>query len=221
VNRRGFVALAALTLPLVSRVSAAQRAGAPATEPSADELVARMLAFYAGTKTFKSAFKQHFATQESLSGVVTWQKPGLMSWRYAGSGSRIVADGTSLKIYERASKQLYVRPPGAPNQCTVALSFLLEPLQLEQAFKLTKADRKPRSETRWLLQAIPRQPNPACERAILHLDPQSYQVRRVWLMDAYGSRARFDFSASKLNTKPPAGEFVLEPPPGTNIITIR
>jgi outer membrane lipoprotein-sorting protein len=42
----------------------------------------------------------------------------------------------------------------------------------------------------------------------------------VWLMDAYGNRSRFDFSASKLNTNPTAGEFVLEPPPGTNIITI-
>jgi outer membrane lipoprotein carrier protein len=219
VNRRGFVALAALTLPLVSRVSSAQSAEAPTTEPSADELVARMLAFYSETKTFKSSFKQHFATLDSLSGVVTWQKPGQMSWRY-GSGDRIVADGTSLKIYARDSKQLYVRPPGTPNQCTVALSFLLERLELQQAFELTKADRKPRSETRWLLQAVPRQPNPACERAVFHLDPQSFQVRRVWLMDAYGNRSRFDFSASKLNTKPPPGEFVLEPPPGTNIITI-
>jgi outer membrane lipoprotein carrier protein len=220
VNRRGFVALAALTLPLVSRVSSAQSAEAPTTEPSADELVARMLAFYSGTKTFKSAFKQHFATLDSLSGVVTWQKPGLMSWRYAGSGNRIVADGTSLKVYERDSKQLYVRPPGTPNQCTLALSFLLKPLELQQAFKLTTADRRPRSETRWLLQAVPRQSNPACERAVLYLDPQSYQVRRVWVMDAYGNRSRFDFSASKLNTKPPVGEFELEPPPGTNIITI-
>jgi outer membrane lipoprotein carrier protein len=225
VKRRNFTALAvlALAVPLVSRSSGAQTAAA-AAGPSAEAIIDRVQAFYDKTKTFKSAFKQQYKvnaydkTRED-SGVVTFQKPGRMSWRYTSNGNRIVSDGTLLKIYEKDAKQMLVQPLDKGAQYTAALSFLLGQGQLKQNFKLTKQDAKlMKYPTGYVLEGIPLQPNPAVERVLFYIDAQTYQVRRVMLIDAQRNRNRFDFVTSEVNTKPAKGEFAFEPPPGTQII---
>ncbi len=226
MNRRSFTALAgfAFAAPLVSRSSAAQTSAVPAAGPSAEAIIDRVQAFYDKTKTFKSAFKQQYKipaydkTRDD-AGVVTFQKPGRMSWRYASNGNRIVSDGTLLKIYEKDAKQMVVQPFGAGAQYTAALSFLLGQGQLKQNFKLTKQDAKlMKYPSGYVLEGIPLQPNPACERVLFYIDAQTYQVRRVMLIDAQRNRNRFDFLSSEVNTPPPKGEFAFNPPPGTQII---
>ncbi len=225
MNRRNFaLAALALAVPVVPGVSVAQTAPLPAAGLSADAIIERVQAFYDKTKTFKSAFKQQYTipaydkTRQD-AGVVTFQKPGRMSWRYASNGNRIVSDGTLLKIYEKDAKQMLVQPLDKGAQYTAALSFLLGQGQLKQNFKLTKQDAKlMKYPTGYVLEGIPLQPNPACERVLFYIDAQTYQVRRVMLIDAQRNRNRFDFVTSEVNTKPPKGEFAFEPPPGTQII---
>lgn len=226
MKRRSFVALTALPLaaPFVPATAAAQSAPAPVAGPSADEIITRVQAFYDKTKTFKSAFKQHFTAEahgktREDTGVVTFQKPGRMSWRYPSNGNRIVSDGTLLKVYDNSAKQMLVQPLGNGAQYTAALSFLLGQGQLKQNFKLTKQDSKQmKYPTGYVLEGIPLQANPACERVLFYIDAQTYQMRRVMLIDAQRNRNRFDFVTSEVNTKPPKGEFAFTPPPGTHII---
>ena len=226
MKRRTFLALSALPLaaPFVTGSSAAQTAAAPGAGPSVDEIILRVQSFYDKTKTFKSAFKQHFKAEaydktRDEAGVVTFQKPGRMSWRYSSNGNRIVSDGKLLKVYEKEAKQMLVQPLGNGAQYTAALSFLLGQGQLKQNFKLTKQDAKlMKYPTGYVLEGIPVQPNPACERVLFYVDAQTYQMRRVMLIDAQRNRNRFDFVTSEVNTAPPRGEFAFEPPPGTQII---
>jgi outer membrane lipoprotein carrier protein len=226
VKRRAFAALAALALsvPLVAGSSAAQAPLTPIGGPSADEIIGRVQAFYDKTKTFKSTFKQQYkinayGKMREDTGVVTFQKPGRMSWRYPSNGNRIVSDGTLLKIYEKDSRRMLVQPLGSGAQYTAALSFLLGQGQLKQNFKLTKQDAKLlKYPSGYVLEGIPLQPNPAAERVLFYIDAQTSQVRRVILIDAQGNRNRFDFVTSEVNTKPPKGEFAFTPPPGTQVI---
>lgn len=72
----------------------------------------------------------------------------------------------------------------------------------------------------YVLIGEPVQPTSAYQRVVYYVDAESYQVRRVLIIDAQGNRNRFDFVTSKVNTKAPQGEFAFEPPPGTRIIRL-
>jgi outer membrane lipoprotein carrier protein len=226
MKRRAFAALAALALavPLIAGSSAAQAPVTPAASPTADEIIRRVQTFYDKTKTFKSAFKQQFIAfahgkTKNDSGSVMFQKPGKMSWRYASNGNRIVSDGTVLKVYEKDSKQMYVQPLDKGAQYAAALSFLTGQGQLNQNFTFTKQNAaQMKFPTGYVLEGVPLQPTPTYQRVLFYIDAQTYQVRRVMLIDVQGNRNRFDFVTSEVNTKPPKGEFAFTPPPGTQVI---
>ena len=73
-------------------------------------------------------------------------------------------------------------------------------------------------EAGYVLVGEPKDATPSYEKIFLYVDPQTYQVRRVLLLDAQSNRNRFDFVSPEVNKKLPANEFVFAPPPGTQII---
>jgi outer membrane lipoprotein carrier protein len=222
-------------LPLVARTSQADEpkkgpggapakpAAAPNPALSADEIATRVQAFYDKTSTFKAGFKQHYVapaydkTKDS-AGSVIFEKPGKMSWRYTSNGNRVVSDGKLIKIYEKDSKQMYEQPL-SKTQYPAALSFLTGQGKLQQNFKFSKEDSKQmKFESGYVLRGEPLQPTPAYEKVFFYVDAQTYQVRRVLIIDSQGNRNRFDFVTSEVNTKAPQGEFMFTPPPGTTVI---
>jgi outer membrane lipoprotein carrier protein len=237
MNRRHFAAFALLgiALPLVAGASRADepKKGAPAPKPapapaaasglSAAEIVSRVQAFYNKATTFKAGFKQRYTvpaydkTKDS-SGSVIFEKPGKMSWRYTSNGNRVVSDGKVIKIYEKENKQMYEQQL-SKTAYPDALSFLTGQGQLDQTFKFTKKDSKQmKFESGYVLEGTPLQPTATYDKVFFYVDAQTFQVRRVLIVDAQGNRNRFDFLTSEVNTKPPAGEFVFVPPQGTQVI---
>lgn len=238
MNRRNFAALAvvSIALPLVTGAShaeeakpagtkppAAAPAGSPGAGLSADEIVNRVQAFYDKTQTFKAGFKQRYVVKaydktKDSAGSVIFEKPGKMSWRYTSNGNRVVSDGQVIKIYEKENKQMYEQQL-SKTQYPAALSFLTGQGKLKQNFKFTKQDSKQmKFESGYVLAGDPLQPTAAYEKVFFYVDAQTYQVRRVLIVDAQGNRNRFDFVTSEVNTKPPQGEFAFTPPPGTQVI---
>jgi len=236
MNRRNFSAVAALTfaLPLVAGASHAEEPkkapaakSAPAAGPdgslSADEIVNRVQNFYDKTTTFKAGFKQRYIVKaydktKDSAGSVIFEKPGKMSWRYTSNGNRVVSDGTVIKIYEKENKQMYEQQL-SKTQYPAALSFLTGQGKLKQNFKFTKQDSKQmKFESGYVLAGDPLQPTAAYDKVFFYVDAQTYQVRRVLIVDAQGNRNRFDFITSEVNTKAPQGEFAFTPPPGTQVI---
>ena len=231
MNRRTFAfAALGLVLPLVARTSQADEpkkapaaAPAPAAGLSADEIATRVQAFYDKTSTFKAGFKQRYDApaydkRKDSAGSVIFEKPGKMSWRYTSNGNRVVSDGKVIKIYEKEANQMYEQPL-SKTQYPAALSFLTGQGKLKQNFKFTKEDSKQmKFESGYVLRGDPLQPTPAYERVFFYVDAQTYQVRRVLIIDSQGNRNRFDFVTSEVNTKAPQGEFVFTPPRGTTVI---
>lgn len=236
MNRRTFAAFSALSLalPLVAGSSQAQEAKkAPAAKPaapaapqaglSADEIADRVQSFYDKTTTFKAGFKQRYFVPmydkaKDSAGSVIFEKPGKMSWRYTNNGNRVVSDGKLIKIYEKENKQMYEQPLDK-SQYPAALSFLTGQGKLKQNFKFKREDSKQmKFESGYVLSGLPLTPTPAYERVLFFVDAQTYQVRRVLIIDAQGNRNRFDFVTAEVNKKAPQGEFAFTPPPGTQVI---
>ena len=84
--------------------------------------------------------KSHNLRKES-KGDVTFEKPGKMDWQYATpAGNRVVSDGSVLKVYEAANKQMFEQAVNA-SQYPAALSFLVGGGKLANIFDLMAPDR--------------------------------------------------------------------------------
>jgi outer membrane lipoprotein carrier protein len=223
-----FASLISLLSPLAFSPALADAQAKPAeakaaAEPSATEIADRVQGFYNKTKTFKAGFQQRFVVKahnktKDSKGLVIFEKPGKMSWRYTNNGNRVVSDGKLIKVYEKDNKQMYEQPMDK-SQYPAALSFLIGGGNLKKTFKLKKLSSKEMSfEGGYVLLGVPKEPTPAYQKMLLYVDANTYQVRRVLLLDAQGNRNRFTFIDPEVNKKAPPGEFQFKPPAGTQII---
>jgi outer membrane lipoprotein carrier protein len=192
--------------------------------PTAEQVGARVQAFYNQTKTFQANFKQEYTlkmhNQKRVSeGRVVFEKPGKMSWTYSEpSGNRVVSDGKTLKVYERENQQMYEQPVDK-SYYPAALSFLMGQGQLTDSFDLRLLDAaQMKFEGGYVLEAKPKEATPAYQLVLLYVDAATAQVRRVLILDAQGNRNRFDFLNPVVNTRVAAGEFTFTPPAGTQIV---
>ncbi len=179
--------------------------------------------FYDKSKTFKAGFKQRYRVKaynktKDSKGTVVFKKPGKMSWRYSNNGNRVVSDGKKIKVYESDNKQMYEQSM-RKSQYPAALAFLVGGGNLRKEFKLRKLNsRQLRFEGGYVLEGIPKKPTPAYSKMLLYVDANTYQVRRVLLLDAQGNRNRFTFVRPKINMKVSRKEFRFKPPAGTQIV---
>lgn len=192
--------------------------------PTAEQIGARVQAFYDATKTFKANFTQTYTikvqdVKKVSTGKVTFEKPGKMSWSYdAPNGNRVVSDGTTIKVYEKENEQMYETPVKG-SQYPAALAFLMGQGQLTKDFTLRLLDpAQMKFEGGYVLEGTPKSATPAYQKVLLYVDAQTNQVRRALILDAQGNRNRFDFSAPVVNEPAAKGEFEFTPPPGTRVI---
>lgn len=219
MNRRTFViAMAAsLAIPLTFAGSAS------AEDLSANQLADQMQKFYDQTRTFQASFKQRYWVEayrktKDSNGLVTFAKPGQMSWRYKNNGNRVVSDNKTIKIYEAESKQMYLQPVGN-SQYTAALSFLVGGGNLRDTFMLKMLDARAMGfEGGHVMMGVPKSPTPAYQKVFFYVDAKTFQVRRVLLLDAQRNRNRFDFVTPVVNKTIDKAEFNFNPPAGTRII---
>ena len=107
---RKLIALFALGAATLAPPAFAQQAQ---TTPDVATAVANVQAFYNRTTTFSADFSQQYLahaynTTKTSAGHVIFSKPGKMDWEYTDpAGQRIVSDGTTLRVYQPAEKQMY------------------------------------------------------------------------------------------------------------------
>lgn len=195
---------------------------APAAETAAT--VAKVQAFYDSTTSFMSPFTQEFFVKshnirKESKGKVTFAKPGKMAWDYEDpAGNRVVSDGSILKVYEAANKQMFEQNVDK-SQYPAALSFLTGTGKLGDSFTFLMypgaAMNFPGGK---VLVGTPKQANAAYTKVLFYVDEASSHVRRALIVDAQGNRNRFDFVEPKVNVPVDDGTFKLVPPAGTQII---
>jgi outer membrane lipoprotein carrier protein len=215
---------------VISDASAQPAQSAPAAQPQpasqaeTDATVAKVQAFYDSTTSFFSPFTQEFFVKshnlrKESKGKVTFAKPGRMAWDYeTPAGNRVVSDGSVLKVYEAANKQLFEQNVDK-SQYPAALSFLTGNGSLTGAFTFVMY---PGASMKFpggnVLVGTPKQPTAAYTKVLFYVDGATHHVRRVLIVDAQGNRNRFDFTEPKVNIPVDENTFKLVPPPGTHVI---
>jgi outer membrane lipoprotein carrier protein len=200
-------------------------AAAPAPgAPAVDQAVRDVQAFYNRSSTFKSEFQQKFWVkaynqEKSSHGRVTFAKPGKMDWVYDDpKDNRVVSDGSVIKVYEAANKQMYEQPVDK-SQYPAALSFLTGTGRLADAFDFTLASGdEMKFPGGYVLIGAPKQAAAAYSKVLFYVDTATSQVRRVMIIDGQGNRNRFDFVTPRVNDPVTPAQFSFTPPPGTSII---
>jgi outer membrane lipoprotein carrier protein len=192
--------------------------------PTATDIATRVQAFYNRTKTFQADFKQEYlikmhGQKKTADGRVVFEKPGKMSFAYSQpNGNRVVSDGKLLKVYEKENQQMFEQPVDK-TQYPAALAFLMGQGDLTKSFSLRMLDAGAmKFEGGYVLEGTPKETTPAYQLILLYVDAATAQVRRVLILDAQGNRNRFDFSNPIVNVPVPPAEFVLTPPPGTQVV---
>ncbi len=222
-----FVATVAATQGFAAiHAAPASADGSPTAAPAnvAADSVAKVQAFYDKTTTFKADFTQEFNAKlhnkkTSSKGVVTFSKPGKMYFEYAEpEGNRVVSDGTTLKVYEKGSSQMYEQVVDK-SQYPAALSFLTGSGKLTDSFTFQQFDGDAMGfKGGVVLAGTPKQASPAYKTVFFYVDKDTWQVRRVLILDGQGNRNRFDFSKPRVNEPVSAELFKFTPPPGTTIV---
>jgi outer membrane lipoprotein carrier protein len=230
------VLLACAPLPLAASLhpSVAQaqaQAPAPAAAPAAaplppvDTVVAQVQNFYDQTRSFKSEFQQTFVVKaynmtKHSHGQVTFLKPGKMDWSYDDpKDNRVVSDGTTLQVYEAANNQVYQQPV-AGSQYPAALSFLTGQGQLSSSFDFEIKDGAGALQfpDGYVLVGTPKTPTAAYQKVLFYVDKQTFQIRRVLILDGQNNRNIFDFVTPQVNLPVNPNQFVFVPPPNTTVV---
>lgn len=216
---RKILAAVVLAVATVAPPAAAQNA-----TPDVGTAVTNVQAFYNRTNTFSADFnQQYFAkaynTTKTSTGHVVFSKPGKMDWEYTSpQGNRIVSDGSKLRVYEAANKQMYEQNVDQ-SQYPAALSFLTGQGSLDQNFTFEiHGGGEFGFPGGYVLVGTPKQPTPAYTKVLFYVDAATSQVRRVLILDGQQNRNRFDFENPQVNTAVPATKFTFNPPPGTSIV---
>ncbi|WP_394826913.1 outer membrane lipoprotein carrier protein LolA [Pendulispora albinea] len=204
--------------------AAAQPTPPAAAVPSVDQAVGKVQGFYEKTTSFKANFNQEYFVKaynqrKSSRGKVTFAKPGKMDWVYdEPKDQRIVSDGSILRVYEGANKQMYEQPVDKA-QYSAALSFLTGQGKLTDHFNFEIAGgEKMAFPGGYVLIGVPKQPQAAYTKVFFYVDAATSQVRRVMVLDGQGNRNKFDFENPRVNEPVTAEQFKFVPPHGTTIV---
>jgi outer membrane lipoprotein carrier protein len=133
------------------------------------------------------------------------------------AGNVVVSDGSTLKVYEAANKQMYEQNVDK-SQYPAALMFLTGTGKLTDAFTFIMY---PGASMNFpggsVLVGTPIKPTPAYTKVLFYVDLGSYQVRRALIVDAQSNRNRFDFIDPQVNVPVTPTTFTLSVPPNTTV----
>lgn len=176
--------------------------------------------FTKGLKTLDGRFTQQvFDTKgklkESSSGRIALSAPKLFRWEYAKPyPQQIVADGTTVWIYEPDLQQVTKRPQGAEER-TSPLAALTDPKRLDAQFVVRDAGAA--NGVQWLT-LTPKGDAAAAgfRSAKLGFGPQG--LARMQVIDQLGQRTDISFTDWKRNTPLSAATFRFSVPKGVDVI---
>lgn len=204
---RSITALAAAGLLFVSGVASAG---------ARDELNA----FTKGLKGLDGRFTQQVfdakgRLKEKSTGRIALAAPRLFRWEYAAPYPQLViADGTTVWIYEPDLKQVTKRPQGAEERNS-PLAALVDPSRLDAQFVVKDAGVA--NGLQWLA-LTPRGDASAAGFRSARLGFAKGGLARMQVVDQLGQRTDIAFSGWKRNPSLPSGTFRYTPPKGVDVI---
>ena len=201
--------------PLAAALAAGLMLASPAATAGARD---DLNAFTKGLTGLDGGFSQSVydskgKLKERTSGRVAMSAPRLFRWEYVKPYPQlIVADGTSVWVYDPDLKQASKRPQGV-EEANSPLAILLEPARLDRDFNVKDAGT---SDGLSWLQLTPKQAEAGFKTAKLGFGKSG--LARMEYVDALGQRTQISFTGWKRNPTFAKGTFVYVPPKGVDVI---
>lgn len=195
------------------------------TRPPADELARSLQQRYDRVRDFSADFVHTYRggvlrTQATERGTMRVKKPGMMRWEYTAPEKKtFVSDGVKIYSYIPQDRQVIVSDVPKDDHASTPIMFLAGKGDLTRDFTATYAEGAPPVPGTWALKLVPRKPEPEYDTLVLHLDPETLQIRALTTTDAQGGESRFTFSNMKENRGLSDKEFAFRIPRGVDVIT--
>ncbi|REH36847.1 outer membrane lipoprotein carrier protein [Paraperlucidibaca baekdonensis] len=203
-----------IAIKVATPEQARQAAYTPAQEQAASAaLAARLAAMKTLSTSFTQTTQSRGAPDKVLTGTLQARKPGQFRWEVKQPFSQlIVADGTSVFIYDPDLQQLLVRPLGEAWGETPALLFTGDASQLAEQFRVRDSQRG--AMTTYHL--TPRAKDSLFTE--LNLSFKGDLPHAMTLLDAGNQRTEVAFFKPQRNITLRDEQFSFTPPAGTDII---
>lgn len=174
------------------------------------DIVKQLQARYEKTKDLQADFTQQtriegFERPVTSSGRVYIKKPGRLRWDYLEPATeQIYVNQDDVKVYVPEHKQVLVGKLTRMAASQAPLELLQGAAKLEESFEVSPATGKERGVGGLrLLSLAPKghdaDPARPVQRIVVEVFPKTYFIRTVWLHEANGNVAMFEFSSLKPN----------------------
>ncbi|HEX9872573.1 MAG TPA: outer membrane lipoprotein chaperone LolA [Candidatus Tectomicrobia bacterium] len=197
----------------------------PGLTLGSDELVARVQSRYDRTTHLHAHFKQETRVQgfdqpQTGAGQVWILKPGMMRWDYTTPERQtIIANGDTLWIYMPEDRQAIRDQVDQSLGTRTPALFLAGEARLTELFTLVEASIQGSSEGGLLqLKLTPKVGALPYTQVQLGIDPVSYLVRQVRLIDPMGNMTTMWFADLDTEGAVAPSLFQFQVPPGVDVI---
>jgi len=196
--------------------------GSGASPLSPLELAEKLQAQYEETRSMSADFQQAASVPMSNrkrlgAGRVVILKPGRIRWDYETPDRQVlISNGKKVFMYFANSRQMIVQPVSEYINSDVTYSFFVGTGDIVRDFEVLKADRPDQGELR-AIKLVPKAAHPQVDYLHVWID-KGYVMKRLEVVDHFGSVTELVFSNMKRNEKVDPEIFTITPPAGTEII---
>jgi outer membrane lipoprotein carrier protein len=186
------------------------------------ELARKLQARYEETRTMSADFKQSASVPMSNrkrlgAGTMVISKPGRIRWNYLTPDRQVlISDGKQVSMYLENSAQMMVQPVTQYINSDVTYAFFTGTGNITRDFKVLPPEREGDAGLK-AIKLVPRDEHPQVDYLHIWMD-DDFMVRRLEIVDHFGSITDLVFSNIRRNEPVPPETFRFTPPPGTEII---
>ena len=196
------------------------------TPPTPLEIARRLQEVYDRVDGFKADFTQVTTVPMSRrrregAGTVSFVKPHKMRWEYLSPDYQVmVGDGREVRLYFSASGQMMIRDVDDYLDSDVTYAFFAGSGDIVRDFVVGESpaglDIRPDQS---LLRLTPRELHPQVDYLDLVVGENPFFIRRMEIVDHFGSVTTLSFTNIELNPDLPTDFHRFEPPPDTEILS--
>lgn len=193
-----------------------------------EEVTARIQKKYDTLESFSATFTQTLINKalnqiREEGGILYMKRDGMMRWEYQYPEEKLfISDGMTIYWYLPEEKMVQTMKLAEMEGEQTPVLFLAGKGNLKRDFivePLPPGSTSP--EGSYQLVLTPRRGRESYQKLILEVDTQTYQVRKMVLLDLIGNISEYSFSNIKENLKLPESFFQFNIPKGVEVSPIR
>ena len=188
-----------------------------------DELISQLQRKYESLQSFSADFEQMFqggGVELRESGVVKMKKPGKMYWEYQQPTPKLfIADGKKSYFYLPQDNQVIVSDLDLDNASTPLL-FLVGKGKIQEDFQVELEEaEKPLQDENLLVRLTPKQPQGGYSHLMLEIDPSTYLIYRLIVIEPIGNRNEYIMKNFRENIRISDRQFRFELPKDVEVLS--